>query len=119
MNPISLVGAVCAVLGALLFLVFLLLDWFGLHTNPYMGLVTFIALPALFIFGLLIIPMGYWRDRRRRQAGLERRWPRIDLNNPRQRNVAFFLLGTTLVNVLIVSLAAYSGVHYMDKSEFC
>ncbi len=25
----------------------------------------------------------------------------------------------TVVNILIVSLAAYGGVHYMDSSEFC
>jgi len=120
-NPISLVGVFSATLGALLFLIFFLLDLFGLHTNPYMGIVFFLILPAVFVFGLLLIPIGWLRDRRRQRAGLapERHWPRIDFNNPRHRTYAFFIGIATFLNVLIVSLAAYSGVHYMDSVEFC
>ncbi len=46
-------------------------------------------------------------------------WPRIDFNNPRHRNIAFLVTIATFINVLIVSLAAYTGVHYMDSNEFC
>jgi len=120
-NPISLFGVFCTTLGALLFLIFFFLDLFGLHTNPYMGIVFFMILPAVFVFGLLLIPLGWWRDRRRLRAGLavERHWPRIDFNNPKHRTYAFFIGIATFFNVLIVSLAAYSGVHYMDSVEFC
>ena len=37
---------------------------FGLFNNPYAGLVVFVALPALFVFGLLLIPVGIWLQRR-------------------------------------------------------
>ena len=43
---------------------------FGLHTNPYLGIVFFVVVPALFIAGLLLIPLGAWIERppaRRRQ----------------------------------------------------
>jgi hypothetical protein len=118
-NPISLAGVFCSIVGALLFLVFFLLEMFGLHSNPYMGLVFFMILPGIFIFGLLLIPFGLWRDRRRRLKGEELFWPRIDFNNQRHRNVAFIVAAITFINILVVSLAAYSGVHYMDSNEFC
>jgi nitrate/TMAO reductase-like tetraheme cytochrome c subunit len=92
----------------------------GLHSNPYMGILFYLILPGLFVFGLMLIPIGMWRDRRRRQAqGAELAWTRIDFNIPRHRNVAFIVLAITFANVLIVSLAAYTGVHYMDSNEFC
>jgi hypothetical protein len=119
-NPLSIAGVLFTTIGALFFLIFFLLDVFGLHSNPYMGMVFFLILPGVFIFGLLLIPLGMWRERRRRLAGKsERAWPRIDLNLPRHRNIAFLIMALTLVNVVIVSLAAYSGVHYMDSNEFC
>jgi len=120
-NPIALAGAFLATIGALFFLIFFLLELMGLHTNPYMGIVFFLILPGVFVFGLLLIPFGLWRDRVRRRAGngAELVWPRIDFNNPRHRNTAFIVVLATFANVLIVSLAAYSGVHYMDSNEFC
>ena len=59
-NPISFAGAALATLGALLFLFVFLLESFGLHTNPYSGMVFFLILPGLFIIGLLLIPLGMY-----------------------------------------------------------
>jgi len=119
-NPTSIAGVLFTTLGALFFLIFFLLDVLGLHSNPYMGMLFFLILPGVFIFGLLLIPLGLWRERRRRLAGKsERAWPHIDFNLPRHRNIAFLVMALTFVNVVIVSLAAYSGVHYMDSNEFC
>ncbi|HYN10884.1 MAG TPA: NapC/NirT family cytochrome c [Vicinamibacterales bacterium] len=118
-NPVSLVGAIFATAGGVLFLIVFLLDLFGLHTNPYMGIVFFLILPAVFALGLILIPIGAWLDRRRQRAGRPVQWPRLDLNDSRHRTWAFFIVVMTLVNIVIVSLAAYSGVHYMDSVEFC
>jgi hypothetical protein len=119
-NPISLVGAILAVTGGSLFVIVFILDVFGLHTNPYMGILFFIVFPAIFVLGLLLVPVGIWRDRVQRRAGrTEVRWPRIDLADPRHRAWTFFVIAATIVNIIVVSLAAYSGVHYMDSVEFC
>src|SRR6187455_1687534 len=118
-NPFAIVGAFLATFGALFFGIFFLLELFGLHTNPYIGIVVFLILPALFVFGLLLIPFGLWQDRRKRRRGesTDFDWPRVDFNKPRHRQVAFWIAIATFVNVLIVSLAAYSGIHYMDSNE--
>src|SRR3954468_19824677 len=109
-SPISVVGMVLTTVSAVLFLVVFLADLFGLHSNPYIGLVFFVLLPAVFVVGLLLIPAGAWRERRRRQAGKapsEMRWPQIDLNRPDQRRAAIGIFVLTLANVVIVSLGAY------------
>ena len=120
-NPISLTGVAIATAGAIVFLVLLALDLSGQITNPYAGLLVFIAVPALFVLGLLLIPFGLWQDRRKRARGesTEFEWPHFDFNKARHRQVAFWISIATFVNVLIVSLAAYSGIHYMDSNEFC
>ena len=46
-------------------------------------------------------------------------WPRLDLNDPIQRRTVFIVLMLTLANVVIVSLAAYRGIEFMDSPAFC
>ena len=119
-NPLSLVGAVLVTFSAAFFLFVFLLDLFGMHTNPYAGILFFLILPGVFIFGLVLIPIGWYLERRRRAKGLgARQWPRIDLNDPTHRRVVSFAVVLTLVNVLIVSLAAYRGLEFMDSPQFC
>jgi cytochrome c556 len=121
-SPISIAGMVLTTISAALFLVVLLADLFGLHTNPYLGILFFLVLPALFVLGLLLIPLGAWVERRRRAAGkpaASLEWPRIDLNDPHQRTVAVIIFALTLANIVIVSLGAYKGVEYMDSVSFC
>jgi hypothetical protein len=121
-SPISVAGMVLTTISAVLFLVVFLADLFGLHTNPYIGIVFFLLLPGLFVIGLALIPIGAWVERRRRAAGKAPSaiyWPRIDLNDSAQRTTAVILFGLTIANVVIVSLAAYRGVEYMDSVQFC
>jgi len=113
---------VLTTISAVLFLVVFLADLFGLHTNPYIGIVFFVVLPSVFLLGLLLIPLGAWIERRRRAAGKAPSsisWPRIDLNDPAQRTTAVAIFALTMANIVIVSLASYRGVEYMDSVAFC
>ena len=121
-SPVSVVGMVLTTISAVLFLIVFLADLFGLHSNPYIGLVFFVLLPGVFVLGLLLIPAGAWLERRRRHAGKppsELRWPQIDLNNADHRRTAVAVFVLTMVNIVIVSLGAYRGVEYMDSVQFC
>jgi hypothetical protein len=74
---------VLTTISAVLFIIVLLGDLFGLHRNPYLGIVFFLLLPALFVLGLVLIPFGAWVERRRRAAGKPPAsvdWPALDLN---------------------------------------
>jgi nitrate/TMAO reductase-like tetraheme cytochrome c subunit len=107
---------------AVLFLVLLLLDIIGYLNNPYLGLLLFVAVPAAFVAGLLLIPLGLQLEsRRRRRVPGEppQDWPVLDLRVARQRRwVALFVLLTT-VNLVLLSMASYGAVHYMESTEFC
>jgi hypothetical protein len=113
---------VLTTISAVLFLVVFLADLFGFHTNPYIGIIFFLVLPGLFVIGLALIPIGTWVERRRRAAGRApsaAHWPRIDLNDPAHRRTAVAIFALTMVNIVIVSLASYRGIEYMDSVQFC
>ena len=52
-SPLSIAGMVLTTISAVVFLVVFLADLFGMHTNPYIGIVFFLILPGIFVFGLL------------------------------------------------------------------
>ncbi len=118
-NPISLIGAAVTTATAFTFLVMVSLQLLGYLVNPYIGLIVFVAIPAAFILGLLLIPLGAWLTTRRRPPQALADWPVIDLRDPHQRTMAIAVLALTFVNVLIVSIAAYGGAHHMESTAFC
>jgi hypothetical protein len=121
-SPVSIAGAIFTTISALLFLIVFLADLFGLHTNPYVGILFFLVMPGFFVFGLALIPVGMWLERRREQRGVapwSPRWPRVDLNDPHQRTTFALVAVGTMANIVIVSLAAYRGIEYMDSVPFC
>ena len=85
------------------------------------GIAMFIALPAMFVLGLLLMPLGIWlRWRGRRKRGeATAAYPAIDLSNPVfLRGLALFA-SATVVNVGLVGTGTYRAVHYMDSTSFC
>jgi NapC/NirT cytochrome c family protein len=121
-NLVSLVGAAITTAMAALFVSLFVLQLLGYLTNPYIGLLIYVAVPAVFVLGLLLIPLGMWLAARRHRRGghvQPPEWPVIDLRQPHQRHVLVAVLALTIINLVIVSLAAYGGVHYMETSSFC
>ena len=115
-NPLSLLGMAIATAMATVFLGLSALHLAGYLANPYAGLLVFVAVPAVFLAGLVLIPVGAWL-RARRPGHAE--WPVIDLRQPRQRTIALAVVALTAVNVLIVSLATVGGMHAMESNAFC
>ncbi len=121
-NAITQFGVLLTTVSAVLFLVLFVWDFFGLHSNPYLGIISFLLLPAVFVLGLVLIPVGIVLENRRRLAGrpaATHAWLKFDLNDPGQRSLATAALGLTIVNVVIVGLAMYKGLEYMDSVSFC
>ena len=121
-NAVTLIGAVLTTTAAVTLIGFWLRESVReTPTNPYTGILFFVALPALFVLGLLLIPVGvWWRRRRLRAAGqLPDQWPRVDLGAPFIRNAIVLIAVATVLNVAIVGTASYRGVEYMDSNAFC
>ena len=119
-NAMSLIGAAVTTVSAVLFLVFFFLDLAGFHTNPYLGIVTFLLLPALFVLGLALMPFGVWWARRRAHRGLPPTdWPVIDLRRVNVRRAALIVAALTCINIAIVAMAATKTIEYADSTGFC
>ncbi len=120
-HPLSAAGIALTTISVLLFVLLWILDETGWIQNPYIGLFAFIALPVLFLIGLLLMPLGVWLARRRVRRGLAPQppWPYLDLNEPSARRFALFLLLATVVNTIILVWLGYEAVHYMDSPAFC
>ncbi|MFP5276850.1 MAG: cytochrome c3 family protein [Acidobacteriota bacterium] len=121
-NPISLAGGAITTASAATMLSYWALEIFGrVSANPYLGIIFFLILPALFVLGLVLIPIGIFvRRRKLALAGaLPPEYPRIDLNDPIFRHGLDIVLVATVVNLLVVGTASYRGAAYMDSPEFC
>jgi NapC/NirT cytochrome c family protein len=119
-DPVSLAGAALAAVSAAIILTILLLDFFGFHTNPYVGVLTFMVLPGAFIFGLVLVPIGVLRQRKRTGSGIHAgAFPVINLNLDRHRGRFLGFTVLSLVNLVILTTVSYRGVEYMDSVQFC
>ena len=120
-HPVSLAGVVLATVGAVGFVALLVALLFGLFDNPYAALVVFVALPAIFVLGLLLIPFGMWLEHRRlmRHPDAAREWFVIDFRSATTRRWALMLVALTAVNAVIVLLAGYGAIHSMESPSFC
>ncbi len=117
-NWLSTAGAIIAGVSILVFLFFLILSILSAKINPYIGILIYIVLPVFLILGLLLVPVGMfieWRKRQRTGLITYHKWPDINLNNPRHRNVAvIFLLGTVLF-MLMSAVGMYQAYQYTES----
>jgi nitrate/TMAO reductase-like tetraheme cytochrome c subunit len=89
--------------------------------HAYGGIILFLILPAIFVAGLVLMPVGVvWHRRRLRARGeLPQTYPRIDLHEPALRHGVALVGAATALNVVILSTASYKGVEHMDSVQFC
>jgi hypothetical protein len=100
-HPIALTGVVLATTGAVIFGALVVAELWGLFNNPYSGLVVFVAVPAIFVAGLLLIPLGMWLEHRRlqRHPHTEREWFVFDFRSAVTRRWAMVILMLTAINI--------------------
>ncbi len=123
-NTVSLAGAALTTSAAILFASFFIGESLGLGGGPYVGILTFVVFPSIFVLGLVLIPAGIaWQRRRFRRAALRGepvgRLPVIDLNLGRTRTFLLVFLAATMINVVIIAVSTYKAVEVMDSTTFC
>lgn len=120
-NPITLTGAGIAVLSFGLILFLMVLEFFEKDPSPYMGIIAFIILPGILIFGLVLIAYGIYREHKRTVEGKhrERIFPVLDLNSPAQRRAfTIFSVGTILL-IFFTTFGSFKAYEYTESDEFC
>ncbi len=120
-NWVSRIGVVLVTTAFILWLYLLPTFIRGEVTHPYAGILIFLVLPAAFVLGLLLIPLGILlRTRRERKRGVyPTHFVRLDFQNPDFRRLLMFIGVVTIVNVVVGSQLVYSGINYMDTVTFC
>lgn len=120
-NPVTIVGAALAALALGLIGFLILLELFSRQTHPYLGLITYIVLPAFFMFGLFVAFVGIVRAHRRARAGRpEERFPlQYDLTVPQQRRAVILAAALTLLLLVVSAFGSYQAYQYTDSVEFC
>lgn len=122
-NWISLAGSAVALVSAVLIITLYFVESIGHEGGPYLGILTFLILPAIFAFGLILIPFGIYFERRRMRKHPEYEgrgpFPVIDLNTPKTRGALMVFLGLTVLNIVVLAGATYKGVEVMESVEFC
>jgi hypothetical protein len=118
-HPIGLFGVVLTTLSGFLMLILMGMSTVGVRGNPYLGIVTFLILPGGFLLGLVLMPISRWRQKKHPDLTAPFEFPVLDLNVPRIRNRFVLFLAVTIVNLVILAVAAAGAIDFMDSVEFC
>lgn len=111
-NWISSTGAALMTLAALAFLTFWAFSVFGTWQGPYVGILMFVAMPLVFLGGLLLVPIGlvlFRKQLRRRVQALA--------DKPVYLARAVVIL--TLINFAGVGTVGYTSVEFVSSTQFC
>lgn len=118
----TIFGAALAFISLLMIVFLMAISLVFDRGDSYSGLVTYIILPVFLVLGLLMIPLGAIRKRKKNKLGTddkESKLPIINLNDPGQRTaVMIFVLGSTIF-LLLSSIGSYEAFHYTESNEFC
>jgi len=121
-NPLTFIGAILTTSSALTLISFWIYEvLLPGPPHPYIGILLFLILPAIFVVGLILMPIGIWLRRRRLKPSgkLLETIPQVNLSDPMVRRALFLIGGATFLNLMIFGTASYRGVSYMDSTQFC
>ncbi len=124
LDRLGRVGVILVTTSFVSFLVMQLGMLLGIVTNAYVGLIVYLAFPVLFVLGLVIIPVAWYRQHQRTGLTIEELLERgFGPDGVKGRVAGSRVFRTiailTLGNVLILGVASIKMLHFMDSAEFC
>lgn len=120
-NWISITGFLLAINSLIVIGMLFTLSLFSTQSNSYMGLFIYIVVPAFLVLGLLLIPIGMYRKRKKLKVDDvdTSKWPILDLNHKIQRIAVLRISIITLLLLLISAMGSYQAFHYTESVKFC
>ena len=120
-HPLAIAGALVTTVSAVVFIALFVAMLAGLFHNPYAGLVVFVAIPACFAAGLVLIPVGMRIQQRRlaRDPTARAEWPILDFGRASVRRTGLMIAALTALNIVILLVAGYGSLHWMESPAFC
>jgi hypothetical protein len=121
-NWLSLAGLVVLIGSLFAFLLLFAIDFFAVHTNPYLGILTYVVAPGFAFLGAFLIVLGVLVDRRHTRRASPAALPHvlhIDLSRRRDRRVlGGFIVGAILF-LLLTAIGSNRTYHYTESVQFC
>ncbi|MBI4702736.1 MAG: NapC/NirT family cytochrome c [Deltaproteobacteria bacterium] len=121
-NTLSYVGGLI-VLAAAVLIVFALVGELTIkQPSPYVGIFTYLIFPAILLAGIALALYGMRREAMRRKrtgAAAELPYPRLDLNDPRQRRRFGQVLVAGSVLAVILAWVGYNAYLFTGSETFC
>ena len=112
---ITMAGVALVTLAGFSWLFVLPANFHGGVDNPYIGILAFMAIPAVFFAGLALIPIGIALSRRKLASD-----PDLVANRKiAVRRAAIFFGVMTVANIIIGSQVSYRAVAHMETVQFC
>src|SRR5436190_11783011 len=121
-NWLSLAGLIILIGSLFAFLLLFAIDLFAAHSNPYMGILTYVVAPGFGFLGVFFIALGALVDRRHLRRSSPTALPHvlhIDLSRPRDRRVLGGFIAGTVFFLLITAIGSKGTYHYTESVQFC
>jgi hypothetical protein len=112
---ISMLGVALVTLAGFTWLFVLPSSIHGHVDNPYVGILIFLVIPAVFFLGLVLIPIGIVLAKRRLKEHLSELPDRPHA----WRRVGIFFGVMTMANLLIGAQVSFRALDHMDTPQFC
>lgn len=121
-NYVSLAGMSMTLASLTSMVLLFLLDFFGSGDNSYLGILTYVLLPAGFLIGVGVIILGVIIERwRRRKLAPEEiaAYPILDLSGPRRRRIFLIFIFLSVLFLFLSAFGSYQAYEYTESVEFC
>lgn len=119
---ITTLGSVLSLVAVALLVLALLINVYNVllnrAANPYVGMVTFMLLPALLVAGIVLILAGTLVHRRRQRLG-KAGTAAVEIGGAEFWRKAAMVCVLAFVGMIVFSSFGYEAYHYTDSSEFC
>jgi hypothetical protein len=121
-NYISFVGAAIVIASVASDLLLFLIEVTSTVENPYVGILTFIIIPSIMMFGLFVVVVGMILERRRRRQTAPSTimaYPKLDLNDPHARRALLVFVVVAFAFISASAFGSYRAFEYTESVTFC
>lgn len=120
-NYVSFAGWAVVAASLTSILLLFLIELTSSSDNPYLGILTYMLLPGVMLFGLCIVLLGALRERRRRRRnpGRAHARPLFDFSDPRRRRNFMGFVAAVFVFIFMSAFGSYRAYEHTESVQFC
>ena len=121
-NYVSFVGMAIVLAAVTSDLLLFFIEITASAENAYIGILTYILMPSVMMFGMAVAIVGMIMERRRRRKQAPddvMAYPMLDLNNPHTRRTFMVFMVGTLVFISVSAFGSYKAFEYSESVVFC